>query len=137
MPLYDIRCNRSGQISERFIRLTDFDAPIFCACGSRAARVIATPMFSVDKTDYQCPVTNKRIGSKHEHEENLKQHNCRVLEPGETQLTKKRREAEEAEFDRKIEDTVEKEISSWSSDKKEQLHNELVNQNLDVVVERK
>lgn len=137
MPLYDIKCSASGQISERFIKLQDFGAPIFCACGAPATRVISTPMFTVDQTDYQCPITDKSIRSKRDHEENLKLHNCRVLEPGETQGTIKRREKEEAEFDKKIENTVEKELSTWPSDKMEKLSNELVNQNLDVVVERK
>lgn len=137
MPLYDIICEASGAKSERIIKLSDFDAPIFCACGSRARRAISAPMFSVDKTGYTCPVTGKWIGSKRAHEENLKHQGCRVLEEGETSAAAKFREAEEAKFDRKIEDTVEREIESWDSAKKEQLHNELINQRLDVVVERK
>lgn len=137
MPLYDIRCEATGMITEKFIKLADFEKPIFCACGSRAARVIATPMFSVDQTGYTCPITDKWIGSKRQHEENLRQHGCRVLEDGETKAASKRREAEDAELDKKVEDTVEKTIESWDSAKREQLHNELVNQGLDVVVERK
>ena len=137
MPLYDIKCDRTGVKSERIIKLADFALPIFCACGSAARRVISTPMFSVDKTGYNCPVTEKWIGSKREHNENLKLHGCRVYEQGETAATVQRREQEDAELDRKIEDTVEREISSWDSGKREQLHNELVNQGLDIVVERK
>lgn len=136
MPLYDIRCDRSGQVFERFIKLADFALPIKCACGAAARRAIATPMFSVDNTDYRCPITDKSIRSKRDHEENLKLHGCRVLETGETAQAGLKRKAEEAELDRKIEETVEKEIISWSSDKREQLAKEL-SHGVDAIVERK
>lgn len=136
MPLYDIRCNRSGQTFERMIKLKDFEAPIYCACNSSAARLISKPRFTVDQTDYACPVTGKRIASKHEHEENLKQQNCRVLEPGETESATKKRAADDEVLDKKIEETVEREIEAYSSEKKEKLHNELVHGGLDVEVVR-
>lgn len=137
MPLYDIRCSQSNKLFERHIKLSDFDDPIVCACGAPAHRVVSTPMFIVDNTGYTCPVTDKWIGSKHQHEENLKLQGCRVLEPGETDAAAKRREADDLELDKRVEDTVEKEIESWNSAKKEQLHNELINGGLDLVVERK
>lgn len=137
MPLYDIRCDQSGKVFERHIKLSDFAAPILCACGARAHRAISTPMFIVDNTGYSCPVTDKWIGSKRQHKENLKQTNCRVLEDGETDSAIRRRENDDLELERKIEDTVEREIESWDSNKKEQLHNELINGGLDLVVERK
>jgi putative FmdB family regulatory protein len=136
MPLYDIRCSKSGKIFERFIKLEKFSEPIECACGAPANRVISSPLFSVDKTGYNCPVTGRWIGSKREHQENLKRTGCRVLEDGETKAAAEIRRKREEAFDKKIEDTVEKEFESYSSDKKEQLHNELVNGKLDLVVER-
>lgn len=137
MPLYDIQCSRSGETFERFIPLANFEESITCACHSPARRLISTPLFTVDHTGYDCPVTGKWVGSKSEHRENLRQTGCRVLESGETEAAKRRAAESEAEFDRKIEDTVEREIESYSSDKKEQLHNELVNGKLDLSVERK
>jgi hypothetical protein len=98
-------------------------------------RVISAPRFSVDNVAYDCPITGKWIGSKHEHEENLKQHGCRVYEPGETEQTKQLKAREEAEFDKKIDDTVEREIDQMSSDKKEKLANELLG-GADLAVER-
>lgn len=137
MPLYDIKCSESGNVFERLIPLANFQEPIFCSCGAPATRVISTPLFSVDQTHYTCPITGRYIGSKREHRENLKQHDCRVLETGEKELNERRRlEAEEA-FDKKVEETVEREIDKMPSAKKEQLHNELVNGKLDVAVERK
>lgn len=136
MPLYDFRCE-AGHTFERHVKLAHFDDLQLCACESPAKRVISAPLFTVDHTGYDCPVTGKWVGSKSEHRDNLKRTGCRVLESGETEATVRRRVAEEAEFDRKIEDTVEKEIESYSSAKKEQLHNELVNGKLDLSVERK
>ncbi len=136
MPLYDIRCER-GHVSERRIPLANYSDPIECACGAVASRVISTPRFSVDNTGYHCPVTEKWVGSRREHRENLKQTGCRVLETGEKEAAAKRRADDDAKLDRMIEDTVEKEIEAYSSDKKEQLHNELVNGGLDISVDRK
>lgn len=93
--------------------------------------------FQTAAVEYACPITGKYINSKHGHEDNLKQHDCRVLEAGEAQNTQSRREAEDAALDKKIEDTVEKTIESYSSAQKEQLHNELVNGGLDISVDRK
>jgi hypothetical protein len=137
MPLYDVRCQRSGKVFERSIKLEFFQEPIICICGGSATRVISRPLISVDRTGYNCPVTGKWVGSRREHRENLARQGCRVLEPGEKDMNCKRREQEEAAFERKIEDTVERTIESYPSAKKEQLHNELVNGGLDVAVERR
>lgn len=136
MPLYDIRCTATGEIFERVIPLAQFEEAIFCACGSRAERRISTPLISVDNTGYNCPVTGKWVGSKREHRENLARTGCRVLESGETQEAARRREADESSLLDKIGDTVERTVDSWSSDKKEKLHNELVNGKVDLSVDR-
>lgn len=136
MPLYDIRCQASGEVFERVIKLENFSEPIKCACGADASRLISRPMIAVDHTGYSCPVTGKWVGSKREHRENLARTGCRVLESGETAEASRRRAADDAAFDRKIEDTVEKTIEGFSSAKKEQLHNELVNGKADLSVAR-
>jgi len=135
MPLYDIKCGEGHQ-EERHIPLADFSEPIICTCGARAFRMISKPMFMVDHTGYTCPVTDRWIGSKAQHRENLARTGSRVLEAGETDLAVKRRAESEAAFDKSIDETVEREIDSWDSSKKETLHNELVNGKLDLAVER-
>lgn len=136
MPLYDFQCE-DGHKFERVVSLKDFEVPQFCDCQKPARRLISSPLFSVDKTDYQCPVTGKHISSLREHRENLARTGCRVLETGEKELNEKRRKEADEAFDKKVEDTVEREIDSYSSHKKEQLHNELVNGKLDAVIERR
>lgn len=136
MPLYDIRCSQSQTIFERFIPLANFEEPIICACGATAHRCISKPMFSVDNTGYDCPVTGKWIGSKREHQENLKEQGCRVLEPGEKEQNEKRRANEEAAVEKAVDQTVEHEIDTMPSIKKEKLFNELES-GLDLAVERR
>lgn len=134
MPLYDIRCE-NGHISERMIPLRDFEAPIICSCAAPANRVISTPMISVESIYYDCPITGAPITSKRAHEDNLRRHDCRLYEPGETEGNARARAREEAEFDRKVEETVEREIAALPGDKRDQLAKEL-SAGIDVQVER-
>lgn len=135
MPLYDIQCE-AGHRSEKFIPLKNFSDPIVCDCGQSARRSISAPMFSVDNTGYNCPVTGEWVGSKSAHRENLAKHGCRILETGETEQAKAARAEKDRQLDKAIEDTVERTIESWDSGKKEALHNELVNGKLDLTIER-
>ena len=135
MPLYDFSC-QCGSRFERFVALANFSDPQHCTCGLPARRVISAPMFSVDATDYTCPITGDYVGSKHQHRENLAKHGCRVFETGEREAAEQRRRAEDARLDKAIEDSVEREFEALPSDKKEQLHNELVNAKVDIAVER-
>ena len=135
MPLYDFHCS-DGHKFERFVKLTDFEAPQHCSCHALASRVISAPMFRVENVAYDCPVTGDWIGSKSQHEENLRKHSSRVLEPGERQLVTKNKEAADAAFDKSIEDSVEREFESLSSDKKERLANEVL-AGADISIERK
>lgn len=135
MPLYDFACS-AGHKFERFVSLQNFSEPQNCSCGLPAQRVISAPMFSVDTTGYNCPITGDWIGSKHQHRENLAKHGCRVLETGETEAVKRRRAADDAKLDKVIEETVEREFEALPSAKKEQLHNELVNGKVDLSVDR-
>ena len=135
MPVYDFKCPE-GHHFERFVKLENFDQPQLCFCGEKAQRLISAPMFTVDNTDYPCPITGERISSRHQHEENLRKHDCRVLESGEVEANQKNREAAEAAFDKSIENSVERELSNWGSDKMEKLANELTNGNVDLRVER-
>lgn len=136
MPLYDVKCSKSGQVFERMIRLADFEAPIICACTAPATRVISMPLISVENVGYDCPVTGRWIGSKREHRENLRQQGCRVLESGERENNERARVRAEAEVERQLDITVEKTIESWDSAKKERLANELERGNVDLQVAR-
>lgn len=135
MPLYDFRC-KNGHTFERMIPLANFSDPVLCSCNAIADRLISTPMISVENVGYNCPITGKWIGSKRAHEENLAEHGCRVLETGEQQAATAFRASKDAELDKIIEDTVEREIEAMPSAKKEQLANELINGGLTAEIVR-
>ena len=125
MPLYDLKCQRTGKVFERFIPLESYEAPINCSCQSPANRVISPIRFSVENIGYDCPITGEWIGSKRQHENNLAKHGCRVYEAGETEQAKKAKAQADAEFERQIDITVEKEFEALPSAKKEALATEL------------
>lgn len=135
MPMYDFECS-SGHRFERMVPLANFEDAQDCACGEPARRLISRPMIAVEQVDYTCPVTGAWIGSKRAHEDNLRRHDCRVLETGEKEAAAKFRAEAEAAFDRAIDRTVEREIDLMPSAKKESLYNELTRQGLDVSVDR-
>ena len=132
MPLYDFKCS-NGHKFEKMVPLAYFDSPVLCTCGVEAKRQLSTPRFSVDSTDYTCPVTGDYISSKYQHEDNLRRHNCRVLETGEKELTIQNRKAADDALDKSIEDTVEKTIEAMPSEKRERLYNELRHSDIEVV----
>lgn len=135
MPLYDFECTE-GHCFERMVRLKDFEAEQFCSCNAPAKRLISAPMIQVESVGYNCPVTGDWIGSKRAHNDNLAKHGCRVLESGEKEAAAAYRQKAEAEFDRKIEDTVEREIEAMPSAKKEALANELTRGKVDLELTR-
>ena len=124
MPLYDFKCQQ-GHKFELMVPLAEFDNSQHCACGTIATRVISPVRFSVENVGYNCPITEEWIGSKSQHENNLAKHGCRVYETGETEAAKKAKASADAEFEKRLDITVEKEFESLSSDKKQALATEL------------
>jgi len=135
MPLYDFKCE-AGHKFEKMVPLSDFYLPVHCSCQAPASRIISTPMFSVDHTDYSCPVTGSSIRSRYQHEENLKRHDCRVLEPGEREGAERARASSNDALDEKIASSAEKIVEEMPSEKKERLYNEITRGGADVSYQR-
>jgi hypothetical protein len=89
-------------------------------------------MIAVESVSYECPITGDYIGSKRDHENNLRRHDCRVLETGEKDYNERRRLQEEARFDAAIEATVEREVMSMDSDSRESLAKALTTSDISV-----
>lgn len=136
MPLYDFRC-AEGHEFERFVKLEAFDDAQECSCGAPCQRLLSAPMFSVDSVGYSCPVTGDWVGSKREHSENLKKQGCRVLEPGETEAATSRRRSSDEALEKAVDITIEREIESMPSEKKETLYNELTRGGVTAEIERR
>lgn len=136
MPLYSYIC-AEGHPFDRMLKLAEYQAPQKCPCGAEAEKVITAPRFLiVDNTGYNCPVTGKWISSKRQHEENLKQQDCRVLETGEKEENLRKASEKEAALDAAIEATVEKTIEAMPSEKREKLHTELTRGGVDLAYSR-
>lgn len=125
MPVYPYKCPSCQKSFDRFLRLAEYDSPQTCDCGAVAVKQISAPAVYGDYAGYNCPITGKWIEGRRAHEENLRRHGCRVLEPGETEAARRAQAASEAEFDRKIEQTAEQLIAGLPPRKLEKLASEM------------
>lgn len=71
-------------------------APVNCNLGFR-------PLICGDIEPYTCPVTGKVVGGRAQHRDNLKRHNCRILEKGDKEWARKKRDES---FNESVEKTV-------------------------------
>ena len=128
MPIYRYRCSACCRGLEVFKKIADIDSITECPqCKFPMNRQICAPAVRGDYPGYDCPITGKWIEGKRAHIENLKQHGCRVYEPGETESFKRQKAAEEAAFDAQIEATAEQFVMALPTAKREQLAAELDN----------
>lgn len=126
MPTYSYRCDHCGHRFERLLPLARFNEPQSCAeCEEPATKVLAAPYVRGDYEGYLCPVTERWIEGRAAHEENLRRTGCRVYEPGETQARIREKAREEANFDRAVEETVERVYEALPTEKKETLAREV------------
>ena len=125
MPVYSYKCPSCQSAFDRFRKLAEYDSPQTCDCGTVAAKQLAAPAVRGDYAGYSCPVTGQWIEGRRAHEENLRRHGCRVLEPGETESARRNHAAAEAEFDHQIEQTAEQLVAGLPSQKLEKLASEM------------
>jgi len=126
MPTYQFQCLECFGKFDRFLKLSEYDQPQTCpSCNAPAQRQICAPAVMGDYPPYTCPITGTLIEGRRAHQENLKKHGCRVLEPGETEGVKRQRAQEEANFDKAIETTAEQLFASLPTEKKEKLAAEM------------
>lgn len=126
MPVYNYRCNECREETERFLKLENYDMVQYCyTCSTKMDKVIKPTMIGKDYEGYSCPRTGEWIEGRKQHEENLKKHGARLLEPGEREEYVRSKQQEEAKFEKEVDSTVEKIIESYSSDKLAKLANEV------------
>jgi putative FmdB family regulatory protein len=122
--MYEYKCPEGHRFT-RFRKIAEYQAVEKCDCGAAANRVLSAPMVKGDYPGYECPISGKWIEGRKAHEENLAKHGCRVYESGETQEFMKRKEAEEAAFESRIESTAEEFVEKLPTRKREQLAAEM------------
>ena len=135
MPVYEYKCS-CGRRFERFLPLAKYKDPQTCECGKVAEKLLSRPAVIGDYPGYECPITGQWIEGRRAHEENLKKHGCRILEPGESSAYKQRKEQENEAFLDSIAETAAVEVANMPAYKQEKLANEL-SHGVDVTFERK
>lgn len=128
MPMYDYKCPQ-GHKFQVFSTIAAYQKCRKCPeCEEYADRLITgAPMVKGDYAGYSCPITGAWIEGRRAHEENLKKHGCRVLEPGETQQAASRRQASEDALEKAVENTAEEFVANLPQQKREQLAAEMDN----------
>jgi len=126
VPVYEYLCD-AGHNFDRVLRLAEYDTPQTCECGAAATRQISASMFAVDIPAYQSPVTGRWINSRAERREDLKRTSCVEYEPSMKDHAEKARQREDADLEKKMEETVEAEIHAMPVRTREKLINELEN----------
>lgn len=129
MPMYTYECKCGGSF-EAFHRMADDSSWSVCPTCERAAhKVLTAPRINVENVRYQCPITNDPIMSKRAHAENLRRNGCHVMERGEPEAIRAANAAKDAEFERRVGESVERSIEQMPSAKVERLANELATTN--------
>lgn len=127
MPLYSYLCEKCGEF-DRFLRLADYKTPQVCDCGLPARKIIKPTQINCDIQPwdyYESPSSGKMITSYRERREDMARTGCVDYEPSmKDEYHKKQRESE-LKLEKAFDETVEKEISTMPSKKKEKLENEL------------
>lgn len=135
MPIYTYRCSACEKRFDALLPLARYGETQYCTCGQPAEKQLSAPAVLGDYAGYACPVTGKWIEGRKAHEENLRLHGCRVLEPGETAAASRHADSSEAALDRAVEETTDRFITGLSGDQRAQLASEVMT-GASVAVER-
>lgn len=125
MPTYDFQCDGCGHAARDIIRsLSEYGLPCACpVCDAPMRQLLSAPHVVMDYAGYTCPVTGNWIEGRAAHRENLKRQGCRVLEPGETEQTRRAHSQAEARLDRELDATVDQLLASRPAHEIEHLCN--------------
>lgn len=126
MPIYVYDCRGCGARFERFMPLALYRQAVVHSCAGIGTKVILPPMVRGDLPGYESPIDGRWIEGRRARQEDLRRNSCRPYEPGERQENERRRVADEAAFDARVDETVDREFSAMSARKKELLTQEVL-----------
>jgi hypothetical protein len=86
-------------------------------------QLLSAPHIVMDYAGYSCPVTGEWVEGKAAHRENLARQDCRILEPGETEASRRTMRQSEADLDRSLDETADRILASLPSEKVQYLCN--------------
>ena len=94
-------------------------------CAGVGQRIFLPPMVRGDLPGYESPIDGRWIEGRRARLEDLRRHGCRPYEDGEKEYNARRLAQENAAFDAKIEESVERQFEALSVRKKELLEQEI------------
>lgn len=136
MPLYEFKCE-DGHVFDEFLKMDEYDKPMTCQCGKAAKRQITATMINCDIPNwdrYISPSTGKLITSYKDRKRDMQESGCIDYDPGMKAHAAKIRQDKEKELDKKIDETVEKQITAMNSDQRDRLAKELTTK--DIAIEK-
>lgn len=126
MPLYDYKCPVCAARREIVKPLAELDRFESCLrCQSAMLRQVSAARVIADYAPYTCPITGKLIEGRAAHRENLAQHGCRVLEPGEAERAARVRRESDEQVENALAETAAGIVANLPQEKKERLAAEL------------
>lgn len=116
MPLYSYVCSCCEKRQQIYLPIARYKEPQFCqtpGChsGEPLTKIIEAPYVAVDYGGYISPATGKWVEGRKQHIEDLKQSNCRILEPGESRDEMKKTEQRQVALEKSIDEAVERTAS--------------------------
>jgi len=127
MPVYVFECEY-GHRFDKILKLKDYNTPQKCECGKDAFRKTVPTMLSPDIAPwdaYVSPASGRYITSYKQRRQDMKETGCVDYEPSMRKEQKRKQHEADLKLEKAIEQTVEREFDSMTSEKKERLTNEL------------
>lgn len=125
MPTYCYQCT-NGHAFERYLPLADYAQPQRCECGAFGRKVISAPMIVVaPDIHYTSPIDDRPITSMAARREDLARSGCRPYDPEMKTDYLRRNERQNAELEKAMDETVDREIAAMPARKREKLQAEL------------
>lgn len=133
MPVYSYRCKSCGNKEEKYLKIAQSqDIQICSVCSHDLEKLIDAARLNVDYPGYTCPISGKWIEGKKAHKENLAKYGKRVLEKGEMEDAKRFRLAQDREFERKIDEDVDRQLAKLSTQEMENLAKDVLNSDISI-----
>lgn len=126
MPIYEYKC-KCGTLFERHLPVDKYQEPQTCECGNVAEKQISRILMARVMPDisYESPITGQPITSYAQRREDMARADCVEYDPGMRTDYTSRCAREEADLEKKMDETVNRTIAQMPAKKREQLTSEL------------
>lgn len=125
MPLYEYSCE-CGTTFEKYLAVLKCSEPQPCICGRIAKKKISLPMVFIQADiSYRSPIDDRPITSMKARIEDLARNGCSPYDPEQKTDYNRRHKESEEKLEKAVEETVERELATMPTRKREKLEAEL------------